>query len=215
VRRTWASAPTHHRVLFCCVAVQMLLVALNMIDRGANINLSLIDVETESSLTTWWTSFQFGLAGLASGAVAALESGAVWVWGPISGAMMLFSVDEVGQMHERFEGVAGSEWVVRAAEPIVAVAIFAFTIYALRRLGRPQRLLLVLAAFALLAANAIAAVNDTGATAASSWSEHLLGVQEELSEMLVGSFVLAAAVPLVLQGLRRHYAARPAASRSA
>lgn len=215
MRRRWAAVPLSHRVIVAGAAVAAALVALNLLDRVADIDSSLIDLETENSLTTWWSSFQFGLAAIAALAVVLLDGGPATVWAPIAAVMAVFSVDEVAQLHERVEGVSEGHWIVGAVEPLVAVAILAFAVYALRRLTHQQRVLLVLAAVFLVAANASGALNDAGATTASSWGEHLLAAQEEVCEMLVGTFVLAAALPAVVARLRERDAARPTASRSA
>lgn len=202
------------RVIAFCVAVQVVLVALNLLSRVAGLDSPILDIETESNPATWWSSFQFGLAGLAAAAVVVFDAGPALVWGPIAGAMGFFSLDEVAQLHEKFEESVGGSWVVTALEPLVALGILAFAVYALRRLGKAERILLVLAAVALVAANVSGGITES-VTTESSVLEHAFAVQEELCEMLVGTFVLAAALPNAIEGLRGYFAAQSVTAQSA
>jgi hypothetical protein len=171
------------------------LLVLDRINRATGLDSAVLDIGGEHNLTTWFSSVQFAVAALVVGVALWLRAAPLSVWGPIAAAMAIFSLDEVTMLHERVEAQDGN-WV----EPLVTLAVVALAVYTLGRLGRRERLLLVAAAAALLGAQALAAFNgdDLPSLLANGMS-----AGEELLEVLTGSLVLVAAVPLALAGLRR------------
>jgi hypothetical protein len=182
------------------LAVELTLAALDRANDALGIDASWLEMFGEQNLTTWFSSMQFAAASSAAGVAVWLGSGRATVWLTLAAVMALFSIDEIVMLHERVEVGTNPGTVVQIIEPLGAVAALLVGLYIARRVSRRQRVLLLLAATALVLANVLAAIND--ASAFSSFEATTLSAGEELGEMLVGTFVLAAALPLAVGRLR-------------
>jgi hypothetical protein len=204
-----AKAPTlsrfDRRAIAGFVGGALALFVLDRLNRATGLDSAVLDIGGEHNVVTWFSSVQFAVAALVAGVALGTGAARASVWGPIAAAMAIFSVDEVTMLHERVEDAAG-DWVVEVLEPLVALALVLVAVHVLRAVGRRERLLLVAAAGALLAAQATAAFNggDLPSVLANG-----LSAGEEMLEVLSGSFVLVAALPLAAAGLRRRLGGAP------
>ncbi|HEU0024476.1 MAG TPA: hypothetical protein VFQ12_07590, partial [Thermoleophilaceae bacterium] len=107
------------------------------------------------------------------------------------------SVDEVATVHEQVEAEGGSSLSFFVLQPLVAIAAVALFVRLLDLLGRDERVWVVLAAGALVLAqvgSTIDAELQLPYALDKGWN-----VAEELFEMLVPAFILAATLPGVWQ----------------
>ena len=159
-----------------------------------------VDVELlrigEQTLWTWVTSTLFAAAALSSlGFMALQRPGRRWPWAAVAGLMLALSADEVATIHERLEADGGSQFSFFLLQPLIALVAVALFVRLMRALERDARVWIALAAGALLLAQA-------GSTlSAEAQLPHAVNVAqaiaEELLEMLVPAFILAATLPAV------------------
>lgn len=186
------------------LTIEAVLIALFLLDQTLSLGSSLLDMGAEHNLVTWFSSMQFAGAGLAAAALSHMRRD--WrCWGVVAAVMMLFSLDEVAQLHERVEYLARSygdegQTIVGALELAGAVVILALAARIGRRLVPAERVLLVAAAVSLVGAQIASAVDAAGV---SPWLAPGVTATEETLEMLVGTLIIAAAAPVLLTRARR------------
>ena len=164
------------------------------------VNRLTVDVELlrigEQTLWTWVTSTLFFAGALSAfGFMAMQRPGKRWPWGAVAGLMLALSADEVATIHERLEAEGGSQLSFFLLQPLIALAAVALFVRLMRALERDARAWIALAAGALL----LAQVGST--LSAEAQLPHAINVAqaiaEELLEMLVPAFILAATLPAV------------------
>lgn len=149
----------------------------------------------EQSLWTWVTSTLFAASAASALGVMVLQGrGARWPWAAMAGFMLALSADEVAAIHERLEE-AGSQFSFLVLQPLLAFAAVALFIRVRRALEGDSRVWLGLAAGALVLAQlGSTLVAEVGVPHAAEVGQ---AIAEELLEMLVPAFVLAATLPVV------------------
>lgn len=173
-------------VVIAAVPVLVLLAGIN----AATVNTRFFTIEFEGNLTSWYSSMVYAVAGLTAGE-AVLRSRRRGVWRPyaaVAAVMLLFSIDEMSQLHEGAKAAAG---VVEGwTEVLAALASAAVLVWAGIGLGGVARRLLVGAAAVLLAAETLDTI---------SYLVHMpylprysMSVTEEMLEIVVGAQVLGA-----------------------
>jgi hypothetical protein len=178
----------HWRIVTVGVAVIGLLAAAHVVNRYVSDG-RLFRVDAEANVPTWGSSFQFGLAGLACLGVAAGGPDRR-LWTALGLLMLFFSLDEIATLHELLSAEIGSstaEWIV---QPPIGATVIALLLIAGRRARGPAGPLLLAAACALVLGHLSGLATpgtERGPVAA------VIKVFEESFEMLLGTFVLAAA----------------------
>lgn len=145
---------------------------------------------------------QFWSTAVAAGVAVYLSAAPAAAWIPVSAVMAVFSLDQVARIHDRIENGTNSGVVIHFVEPVAAVAVLALAVYVLRVVSKRERILLLGAAAALFLAQVFSAVNSHTLPRVEGTG---LSVAEVWSQMLVGTLALAAATPLLVRGLRRHF----------
>ena len=149
----------------------------------------------EQSLWTWVTSTLFAASALSALGVMVLQvHGARWPWAAMAGLMLALSADEVAVIHERLEE-ASSQLSFLVLQPLLALAAVGLFIRLMHALEGDSRGWLGLAAGALVLAQlGSTLVAEIGVPHAVEVGQ---AISEELLEMLVPAFVLAATLPAV------------------
>ena len=148
----------------------------------------------EQTLWTWVTSILFAASALAAAAFTSLQGpGRRWPWAAVAGLMFALSADEIMAIHERLEADGGSQLSFFLIQPLIAIAAVALFVRLMRALGRDARVWAALAAGALV----LAQVGSTLSAEAQLPNAVNVGqaIAEELLEMLVPAFILAATLP--------------------
>jgi hypothetical protein len=150
----------------------------------------------EQTIWTWVNSTLFSAAALSAfGHMALQRPGARWPWGVMGAFMLALSVDEVAAIHERLEVEAGSQFSFFVLQPLVALAALVLFVRLMRALDRDSRVWVGLAAVALVLAQlGSTVVAEAQVPQAVETGE---AIAEELLEMLVPAFLLAATLPAV------------------
>ena len=164
------------------------------------VNRVTVDVEIlrigEQTVWTWLGSMLFAASALSAlGFMALQRRGTRWPWAVMAVLMLALSVDEVATVHERVEEEGGSSLSLLVLQPLVAIAAVALFVRLLRALDREARVWVVLAAVALVIAQAGSTLDsevDLPYALHEAWR-----VAEELLELLVPAFILAATLPTV------------------
>jgi hypothetical protein len=192
VRLAAAARPsTPHGWILAASCCAIALLALAHVVNRLTVDVELLRLDAEANLPTWASSLQFGLAGIACLALVATDRVRRWWWAAVGALLLLLSLDEFATLHERLSaeiGAATAEWFVQPLAGIVAIVVL---VSAGRRAGGATQRLLMAAVGALVLAHLAELATpapEQGAVAAA------LKVVEESLEMLVGAFVLAAAV---------------------
>ena len=185
------SAPT---VLTAVVAVAVLFVGLHLV------NVTTVDgrffrIDQEQNLFTWISSVLFGLAAASSAAWAFAHGSARTPWVLLALLLSVLSIDEVAMVHERLESSADSRLSFLVLQPLLAACAVWLLVTIMRGIDRAERPLVAaaIAALCLAQAGSIAAseLDLAGPVAAAQ------GIVEEVLELLVPGFVLAATLPRV------------------
>ena len=164
-----------------------------------------VDVEVlrigEQTLWTWLTSTLFAASALSSlGFMALQPPGRRWAWAAVAALMLVLSVDEVATVHEQLEDEVGSQFSFFLLQPLLALAAVALFVRLMRALDREARLWVALAAAALVLAQAGSTLSaEAGLPEAANTAQ---AIAEELLEMLVPAFILAATLPAVWPRVR-------------
>jgi hypothetical protein len=205
LRRRWGSLPLDFKILWFGFAVVVTLVVIDRFDHATRLNASWLDLSGEQNLLTWFRSLQFGAAAMAAGAVVYLRAGERSAWGPVAAVFAIFSLDDIVMLHERLEGdnTSTAHDLIRYVEPLAAVVMVVAAVHILRRVSTRQRLLLLGAGAMLVLGNTTSGINDLAVF--PSFIENSTSDAEELFQLLIGTFALAAAAPLVVVGLRRRF----------
>lgn len=151
---------------------------------------------SEQSLWTWVTSTLLAASALSAfGFMALQRPGGRWPWAAVAALMLALSADEVATVHERLESSGGARFSFFLLQPLVALAALALFARLARAVDRDARIWIALAAGALLLAQAGSSVSaeadlPEAATVAQA-------IAEELLEMLMPAFILAATLPAV------------------
>lgn len=150
----------------------------------------------EQTLWTWVTSMLFAASALtAFGFMALQRPGARWPWGAVGGLMLVLSADEVAAVHERLEAEAGSGFSFFVLQPLIALAAVVLFVRLMRALEHDARVWVGLAAGALVLAQAGSTISAELELARALNTGQ--AIAEELLEMLVPAFILAATLPAV------------------
>jgi hypothetical protein len=189
------------------LAIEVVILGLDRLVNWAGIDSAVLEISGEQNVATWFSSVQFAAAAAVAAAAVHLGAARALVWGPVAAVGAVFSLDEVAMLHERVEGLTDGGALVNVVEPLVALFALAAAVYVLRHVSTRERLLLLAAGAALLLAQVFAAVNSDDLPA---FQANALSAAEEWAEMLVGTFVLAAAAPLLVRGLQRRFGQRTA-----
>ena len=148
----------------------------------------------EQTLWTWLTSTLFAASALSAlGFMALQRPGRRWPWAAVAALMLALSADEVATIHERLETEAGSQFSFFLLQPLIALVAVALFVRVMRALDHEARIWVALAAGALLLAQAgstLSAEADLPGAANTAQA-----IAEELLEMLVPAFILAATLP--------------------
>ena len=205
LRARWFRLDLRWRVVSVGVALAALVVVLDRLTSvlgGGEV----LDAGGEQNLVTWLTSMSFAAAAAASFAAASLGEGRPLAWFSIAAFAGLLSLDEIAMLHERTEEELGGQVIVDYVEPVIAVVALALGVYAARVVSARERAMLLCAVSTLAAAVFVGAANSDSI---STFVANGLSVLEEALELMVPFFILAAALPAVVVGLRRRYAGRP------
>jgi len=150
----------------------------------------------EQTLWTWVNSTLFTASALSALAFMALQRpGTRWPWAVVGAFMLALSADEVATVHERLEAEAGSQFSLFVLQPLIALAAVLLFVRLMRALEHDARVWVGLAAVALVLAQAgstIAAEVELPQAVDTGES-----IAEELLELLVPAFILAATLPAV------------------
>jgi hypothetical protein len=158
-------------------------------------------INEEQNVWTWLISLVFAAAAASAWAFGALQQpGARWPWTTVGGVMLLLSADEVAMFHERIETDVSEDLSLLLLQPLLALAALALFIRLMRALEREARRLVGLAAAALVLAQAGSTVDSETEEPAGIDAVH--DVVEEVLEVSVPTFVLAATLPLVWPRLK-------------
>ena len=122
----------------------------------------------------------------------------------------LLSLDEIVMLHERTEKELGGQVIVDYVEPVIAVAAVGLGVYAARAVTPRERAML-LCAISHRWPSRYSWAPPTATPSPPSIANGL-SVLEEALELMVPFFMLAAALPALVVGLRRRFGA-PAAPR--
>jgi len=180
------------RVLIAALAIEAGLIALHIPARIAD-GAKIFRLDEEANLPTWFSSSQFLIAGLVCAALAFGEKRRRTGWAVLAVLMVMFSLDEVAEIHERVEDKAGFDLALLVLEPLVGVAVLVVVWRAMRTLSGAPATFLVLALAAAFLAQLMSIV--TGHFEPSSQAvEYVVQALEEVFEMLTGTFVLVAAL---------------------
>ena len=157
-----------------------------------------VDIEIlrigEQTLWTWVTSTLFAASAVAAlGFMALQRPGRRWPWGAVAGLMLALSADEVATIHERLEADAGSDFSFFLLQPLIALAAVALFVRLMRAVDRDARVWITLAAAALVLAQAGSTLSAEGDLPKGVNTAQ--AITEELLEMLVPAFILAATLP--------------------
>jgi hypothetical protein len=205
LKRRWSALPLDHKILAFGFAVVLSLVVIDRFDHATGLDARWLGVPGEGNLLTWFRSVQFAAAAAAAVAVVYLGVGERFVWGPVAAVLAIFSLDDIVQLHERLEGnnTSTAHDLIRYVEPLAAVVAVAVGLHILRGVSKRQRLLLIGAGVMLVLGNTVSGANDI--VAFPGFIANSLSDVEELFQVLIGTFALAAAAPLVVVGLRRRF----------
>jgi hypothetical protein len=149
----------------------------------------------EQSLWTWVTCTLFAASALTAFGFMALQPPAArWPWATVGALMLALSADEVAAVHERLEE-ASSELSFFVLQPLIALAAVVLFVRLIPALERDARIWIGLAAAALV----LAQLGSTVVTEREVSNAVHVGqaIAEELLEMLVPAFILAATLPAV------------------
>jgi hypothetical protein len=178
------------RVLVVALFSEFALVALHGLNKVLFQDGTLLALDSEANLGTWFSTSQLLIAAMAWAAMALSDRARRVVWGSIALLLSVLSLDEIAQFHERIEEL-NFDLTRFVLLPFVAFAVIALFLQATRHLDpRPRRLVWIGAA--VLAAS-------QGATSANGYFDFPNAVQaalvifEDWSEMVMGTFMLAAA----------------------
>lgn len=134
-------------------------------------------------------------------------------WALIAAIMLLFAIDSIFGLHDRVETLGGPflESLTLALEPIAGVVLVLLLVRSIRTLSPPAPALLLAAGLSLIVSQGAEAMADIGHLqrlllhGVERAQRDLLIVVEEWGEMLIPSFVLAAAAaPLRAARRDRH-----------
>jgi hypothetical protein len=141
------------------------------------------------------TSTLFAASALTAFGFMALQPPAArWPWATMGALMLALSADEVAAVHERLEE-ASSDLSFLVLQPMIALAAVALFVRMIRTLERDARAWIALAAAALV----LAQIGSTIVAELEVPNAVNVGqaIAEELLEMLVPAFILAATLPAV------------------
>lgn len=199
----WLGLDLRWRVVSVGVALAALVIVLDRVTSvvgGGDV----LDAGGEQNLVTWLTSMSFAMAALAAFAVGWLGEGRPLAWFSIAAFAGLLSLDEIVMLHERTEKELGGQVIVDYVEPVIAVAAVGLGVYAARAVSPRERAMLLCAISTLAVAVLVGAANSDSI---STFIANGLSVLEEALELMVPFFMLAAALPAVVVGLRRRFGA--------
>ena len=165
----------------------------------------MLEATGEQNLATWLTSVSFAGAAAASFGVAWLRGGNRIAWMSTGSVAALFSVDEIVMLHEGAEDALGGQAIVDYAEPVIALVALALGFYAARTVTQRERAFLLCALASLAGAIMLGAVNGDSL---AGFVSNGLSALEEVLELLVAFFVLAAALPALVMAMRRRLTER-------
>lgn len=151
-----------------------------------------LNIDEEGSVGVWYSSTQFFAAGAGCWLVALFDTRLRRPWGLLGLMLVAFSAIEVTQVHHPVENAAGVTASVLGWEPLGLAIAAAVLATAARHAGSFARLCL-LGAIACLALSLLCSIGYN-VFDPPSWIVNVLGVLEEIFEMLVGAFGLTAAV---------------------
>jgi hypothetical protein len=198
-RGRWRALPLEMHVLSALLLVEFVLLALNGLNTFT-FHTDFLILEEEGNLPTWASSIFFAFAS-ALCVLAGLARGNWVAWGPLATLAGLFSLEEIASLHDDFEASVGDAAVVEIASPLVAVLLLGVAWLVVRDLKGLTRALVIAAGLALVIAQLVSAGNSA---LEPPYNVHvIMSMSEELSEMLVGALLIAAATPLALTALGR------------
>lgn len=179
----------HGRLLAISVAGIVVLATAHVIDR-LTIDADLLRLDLEANLPTWFSSLQFGLAGVASLLLGGSRAPERRLWTAVGVLMLLLSLDELATLHERISAQIGADPAELVVQPLIGLAVIALLLDTAWRTGGVARVLLVAAVGALVLghlAELATPAPEEGPVAAA------LKIVEESFEMLLAALVLSAA----------------------
>ena len=185
VRRRWA-----RRVAAIGIGVTVGFVVIHLVN-DATAELQFFDMNDESNLPTWWSSFVFTVAGLLALFVG-LPDRAQRPWVLLGVLMLLLGLDDIATLHERMETQLGGTAAILVLEPLIALAIFFIFVSVARITHGFSRWCIVGGLVALVVAQASSSLDFVHDTI--PLDRTLLTVFEEGAEDLFGVLIIAAAV---------------------
>lgn len=194
LRRRWT-----RRVAITGLAITAAFVVVHLINH-ATAGLRLLDLNKESNLPTWWSSFVFTVAGLVSLTVG-LADRAARQWIAVGVLMLALGLDDIAMLHERMEDKLGDGFAILVIEPILALGVLMIFLSAARSASHSSRVLLLCALVALVFAqgsSSISFIHDS-----IPIPEVPLTALEESSEIVMGVLVLTAAIDPLLAAFDR------------
>lgn len=184
------AAPLAWRVFIVALAVQLPIVALNVLNDVA-LHGAFLDLNRETNPPTWFRSELFFVSAIAC--MIAWHGGQNRrIWGALAFAMLFFSLDDVAGIHDRVEEIEGMETLARAGEAGIGLLVLVAAFAAIRKLPHRPAGFIVAALLLLSLAGGSALLNDQ-LDEQSGAVHNLLVLAEQWGEMLVGTLVLAAA----------------------
>lgn len=187
------SAARHRNATWLAIALLVVgFLVLHGLSR-ATVDLEILRIG-ERTVWTWLTSTLFAAAALSAAAFAAMQrGGARRPWVAAAVLMVALSLDEVATLHESIEEEGGSQLSLFLIQPLIALVVIALLVRLSRDLGRDERLWMVFAAVVLAVAQ-VGSMVDSEVELPHVLHEGWRSA-EELLEMLVPAFLLAATVP--------------------
>ena len=197
----------HWVVLGSALMADAAFVAVHVINVNT-VDYGYLDLNREGNLPSWFSSINFFVAGQTC-LFAAFGTRHRLVWLVLSALMVALSIDEVSTVHERVQGKVGKESQLLVVEPVIAALVSVLVLAMAWHLRNSARMLVFGSAVCLIAGQSAATFGYL-AFEPTSFAYQLESGIEEMLEMMVGSFTLAAAVPVavgVVAGWTRSWAA--------
>jgi hypothetical protein len=195
----WARLASHERVVAVGVAAIGVMLVLHGIN-SATVDGRFLHVDMEQNLPTWARSLLYAAAAVACLVTARHGASDRRTWLALGLFMAAFSLDDVVMGHEWLESQGEGHALITIWEPLAAVAVLWVFSAAFRRLGSPQRGLILLAGVALVLGQACSSLGDRVDAHSAIVA---LSCLEQSFEAMVGIFVLAAAWEPARAAVRR------------